>query len=219
MKSLLIIGKNSKIWNKIKKDIKKNRVITEISHDQLRFLKKQKRFDEIWIFGYSINVNENYDLLHSAVSIKYKKCFYFSSKTTNICQVTKDYKYPMIKKISEDFLKRYNNTYIVRLGLVYGKTSDIPGGGSYVTSYKEIIKFINQDKRRIWYNKDIDLAKLIIKNFSSEFERAVYKLYGLILMSGLFRPILLRPIDLILRLIGWRWYGYFYLSNNIRPSL
>ena len=110
MKSLLIIGKNSKIWNKIKKNIRKNKVITEISHDQLRFLKKQKRFDEIWIFGYSKNVNENYDLLHSAVSIEYKKCFYFSSKTTNICQVTTDYRYPMIKKISEDFLKRYNNT-------------------------------------------------------------------------------------------------------------
>ena len=49
-------------------------------------------------------------------------------------------------------------------------------------------------------------------------EALLYRLYGRLQALCGSRPCLLRPLDLLLRGLGMRWYGYTHLSNRLWTS-
>ena len=62
------------------------------------------------------------------------------------------------------------------------------------------------------------LFKLVERPFGSRFERAVFASYSRAMALFSWKPCLLRPLDLVLRGMGYRWYGYVFLSNRLWSS-
>ena len=59
------------------------------------------------------------------------------------------------------------------------------------------------------------LFHVVSRPFAGDIERLLYRVYGRLIMALRRYPCALRPIDMLLRALRMRWYGYVYLSNRL----
>lgn len=212
-KRLIILGKNSKVWALLKKSKFLTELpITPISHEDVNNFEFLP-FDQIWVLSYSRVAGENYLLLKKLSYIKNISIFYVSSASTNISSITQCYNYPKVKQQAQEDAVSLCNARIITIGWFYEAVTELPSGLTAATTVDQLAVAIrNIDSH---WEQSVNLFKMVDRPFSTSFEKTLYLLYGeLIKICGRF-PCLLRPIDLVLRMLGMRWYGYLYLSNKL----
>lgn len=210
---LVVLGRNSKIWAILKSSpLLSDIQVIAIGHSELKDFKFH-RGDNVWIFSYSKIMDENlemFDVLALQLDIS---VVYVSSASTNVTALTRCYKYPVLKKLASDEAVRICSACVVNIGLFYKNVTTLPAGRTAVTSVEMLgfaMRSISMSPGRV-----VNLFELVDRPFNSRLERTLYQLYGLVLgFCGRF-PCFTRPIDVVLRKLDMRWYGYLYLSNRL----
>lgn len=209
----IILGRNSKVWASLKRSsLLVNTSIVAISHKELpNFIFFPG--DKVWVFSYSRSKCENHQLLRHLSTQKSISVIYISSASTNVTSITRCYSYPAVKQQAAEHAVKLCNAIIVNIGWFYNDVNELPSGITVATSSDELATLIRDgDVTKV---ESINLFHFVDRPFQGLFEKILYRLYGE-LIQGLGRyPCLLRPLDLLLRLFGIRWYGYFYLSNRL----
>ncbi|MFT3954842.1 MAG: hypothetical protein QM722_10795 [Piscinibacter sp.] len=93
--------------------------------------------------------------------------------------------------------------------------AELPAGDNVATSYAMLAAFMRAPDWPDDGGRRKRLFGIERRPFGSGFERALARAYGAALDAAGARPCLLRPLDLLLKLLGMRWYGYTFLSNRL----
>ena len=208
----IIIGRNSKIWSVIGSDKKLGATIA-IGHSEVASFDFNVN-DRVWIFSYSRLPSENQNMFEHLHDKGVKDIVYISSSSTNVISITNCYSYPRIKKQAADDAIRICNARVLTIGLFYENEKNLPSGRLVVTSAEELAKFMSSPTLPQPGSTTL-LFRRIEQPFLSFLERQLYKIYGSLLSFFGSMPCLLRPLDFLLRGMGYYWYGYFYLSNKL----
>lgn len=209
----IIIGKNSKVWKWLKSiDSELNDssyiAISNIDIENFDF----KESDLVWIFSYSIKTEGNRKLINRLSTTKAKKFVYVTSATTVILDKIKCYKYPKVKYEAEVLAQKKLGAKKLSIGIVYQNTTDLPSGINIVTKIEDIAQFI---KHPVWDTNDANyLFTSYEQPFKSKLEKVCYNIYNNLMTIFSKNPCILRPIDLLLKIAGYNWYGYVYKSNK-----
>lgn len=213
---LVVIGKNSILWSRIGDRVRSRHLNTlAVGHRDLASVRLNAS-DRIWIFSYAQDVNENAALFDVIAAQGGSNCYYLSSATANIADNVRCYRYPLVKRAGELDAELRLGAIPVRIGLIHDNTNELPAGNSAVTQLDLLIEaMISDDVDFARCGSLIQLYTLESKLFSSAMERFAYIWYGKLLRACGSYPCVLRPLDVVLKLFGWRWYGYFRMSNDI----
>jgi len=210
----VIIGSNSIIWKQLSNhDLLSGTSVEAISHREVEsydFLKS----DRVWVLSYSREHQENLDLLNMIKNSSVNEVVYVTSASTNVLEVCDCYEYPKAKAKAHEAARLICNARILAIGLFYVDECDLPAGTTAATSAKMFAEFIQSPD---WNTTDTIqlLFKPITRPFNSVFEKLMYTSYGKMQSLCGSMPCILRPLDLVLRSLNMRWYGYLYLSNKL----
>lgn len=210
----VIVGRNSTVWRRLarRSDIAA-RFYTALSHsdlDGMRFLPS----DRVWILSYSRKVEENAALIDKLGRAGVTEYVYISSATTNVVSQTRCYHYPTVKLLAEKLARIKLGARILTIGVMFDRLSELPAGATIATSYDDLAGFMLAPQWPDSAEQPIRLFRCYHRPFAGKLEKIAFVLYGRA-MSMLHRwPCALRPLDFILRAMGYKWYGYLYLSNR-----
>ena len=210
----VVIGRRSKVWRQLAKDIRVAGCISHaISHGDLADFGFTPN-DRLWVFSYSRREEENRAMLARLQNAGVAEIVYVSSSSTVVANVTSCYEYPRVKLQAESLVEAMPEGRILTIGLVYDGEHELPAGKCVATSICELADFMlganwpdNNSVRK-------NLLRVVNIPFSSRIEELLYRWYGVLIEAAGRFPCLLRPLDLVLRGFGMRWYGYVYLSNR-----
>jgi hypothetical protein len=209
----IVIGRNSKVWKAAmaRAEIASGFPIALGHRDVASF--EFLTSDRVWVFSYSRVPAENRALLAVLATAGVSEIFYVSSATTNVVARTRCYEYPRVKwQAEEEALKI--GARILTLGIVVNSTAELPAGVNIVTLQSRLNEFLlNPEPLRSGARKL--LFELVATPFSRKWEEAVFSMYSWLQWQLRSWPCLLRPVDLVLRALGIRWYGYVNLSNRL----
>lgn len=211
---LVVIGRNSVLWSRIA-----DRILAQqpdslvISHRDIDGLRLSAG-DLIWIFSYAPDEGANRLLFDRVKALGAGRHVYLSSATANIADEIHCYRYPRVKAAGERDAARILDAVPVRIGLIHDDPAELPAGTSAATRLDDLIAaMLAVDGLPDRASGAVPLYQLVHRPFASALEHTAYRFYGTLLRLCGRHPCALRPIDLLLRAVGWRWYGYFRLSN------
>jgi hypothetical protein len=210
---IVFIGRSSILWARLLPHLTKTSPIVAIGHRDIRQFSFAST-DEVWIGSYAPDILGNETLFNELAKKSFGRCFYISTATANIAEHTNCYRYPHVKSKSEFIAKQVLGAQIVRIGLIYNDPSELPSGINAATKISDLVDRMILEKEELIVKIDENQYKLVKRSFSSIFEKSAYNIYGKIIDHTGRYPCVLRPIDWLLGVIGWRWYGYLYLSNK-----
>lgn len=206
----IIIGKNSKLWQKISKEIKNANILTKaISHKDIPFFFFPKNCTVV-ILSYSRSATINQKMFLKLREKNITNSIYVSSISTVVCKRYPFYDYPSIKQKAENDAIKILGSKILRIGFIYAKKKEIPNGKIVATNLKVFFNIITRKKSK-YLNKSC--LEKSCKPFLSRTEKMAYLMYGKIILSFRYAYLLIRPVDFIFAKIGWKWYGYNYLTS------
>ncbi len=211
----VLIGRNSRLWQVASRNTGVAKSFrAAISHaelDAFQFLPD----DRVWVFAYSRVEADNEALLEQLRQTGVREVVYLGSSSAIVNDVTSCYEYPRVKSRAERAAQRLVNARVVILGQVYQSLTELPAGRSLATSQQELEQFLIEPRFPQEPVRRQVLAEMLERPFGSPMERWAYRSYGILqALSGRW-PCVLRPVDLLLRAVGFRWYGYVYLSNRL----
>lgn len=210
----VIVGRNSTVWRRLarRSDIAVH-FHTALSHsdlDDMRFLPS----DRVWILSYSRKVEENAALIDKLGRAGVTEYVYISSATTNVVSQTRCYHYPTVKLLAEKLARIKLGARVLTVGVMFDRLSELPAGATIATSYDDLAGFMLAPQWPDSAEQPIRLFRRYDRPFAGKLEKLAFVLYGHAI-SMLHRwPCALRPLDFILRAMGYKWYGYLYLSNR-----
>lgn len=213
MRRLVVVGRNAKVWQALRTRPELNDLeVRELRHrdiDDARF----SADEEVWVFAYSRVAAENESMLARLVTQGARQLVYLSSSSVVVAERTGCYEYPRVKRLAEQAALRLPGARVLTLGLVYGSPAELPGGRNAATSHDELARFMASPA---WKPSAVPqpLMHMVERPLSRPAERMLHALYGYLIHAVGPWPCLLRPLDLLLRLLGLRWYGYTYLANE-----
>lgn len=213
----IIIGGNSAIWKELSKDRAFAVRFSVLSHRDLRDFEFRVN-DRVWIFSYSRLPSENDTMFNLLARRGVKDVVYISTATTNVATRTTCYEYPRVKLEAERSARTQLDARILVLGLVCCSEADLPAGVTMTTFYHDIRSFLTAPQWPEERGAPVLLFAEIERPFSSAFEKAAFRIYSRAIAAAGQWPCLLRPVDVILRALGWHWYGYLFLSNRLWSS-
>ncbi len=211
----VFIGSHSKVWKALSRRIDAARTPPHaIGHRDVAGF-AFKPHDRVWVLSYSRLPAENAALLDLLCHAGAGEVVYVSSSSVIVSQLTRCYEYPRVKLRAELDALSFPNARVLTIGLMYEEPGELPGGADVATSYAELAAFVAAPAWPDAAGRRKRLFRVVRRPFTRATERAAYAVYGQLLhWSGRF-PCLLRPLDLLLRAFGARWYGYVYLSNRL----
>lgn len=212
---LVVIGRNSVLWSRIADCVLAQRPDSlAIGHRDIGGVELTAD-DCVWIFSYAPDEDENRRLFDRVKALGAGRHIYLSSATANIADQIHCYRYPRVKAEGERDAARILGARSVRIGLIHDEPTELPAGTSAATRLDDLIAaMLASDGLPASESGAVPLFRLVERPFTGALEHAAYRTYGALLRLCGRRPCLLRPLDLMLRAIGWRWYGYFRLSNE-----
>lgn len=167
------------------------------------------------MLSYSRLPAENAALLDVLRKAGVGEVVYVSSSSVIVSRRTACYEYPRVKLRAELDALGLPNARVLTIGLMYDEPGELPGGADVATSYAELAAFVAAPEWPDDAGRRKRLFRIVRQPFAHAAERWAYRVYGQLLRwSGRF-PCLLRPLDLLLRALGARWYGYVHLSNSL----
>jgi hypothetical protein len=211
---LVVVGRNSTVWRRVRKLV--DTMTLELSHNEVERASIDPD-DVVWILAYGRHDKENERLFTALSSHGVRNMVYISSATAPVGAKYPCYSYPRSKLRAERLAVDMLSAHVVRLGIVYENEEELPGGRSLATKISSIADAMRVSLRVGPHAVPPELFELHVRPFGSRIERRLYDSYGRLICS-LPTPCLLRPLDLAFRIIGWRWYGYVYLSNREWPT-
>ncbi len=211
----IVLGRSAKIWKALsRKTGMATRFQHAIGHADLSAFTFTPD-DRVWVFAYSTVPSENSALLAHLRQAGVAEIVYITSSSTIISPLTRCYAYPRAKKQAEDEAAQLPNGKVLTLGLVVESENELPGGVNAATTLDEIAQFMLAPTWPVDQGRRAHLLRRVERPFAHAGERLLYALYGQLMAAMSSRPCLLRPVDLLLRTLNMRWYGYTYLSNQL----
>ena len=147
-----------------------------------------------------------------------KDAVYVSTATTIVAALTSCYEYPRVKLQAERSARARLDARFLIIGLVCRSEPELPAGTTMRTLHDDIRSFLTAPRWPEDRSAPVLLFTRTERPFGSALEKAAFRLYGLAITAAGRWPCLLRPVDMILRALGWRWYGYLFLSNRLWSS-
>jgi hypothetical protein len=211
----VILGRSAKIWQAIaQRPGMAERFPLAISHTELPSFAFTQH-DRVWVLAYSRLPQDNSRMLQQLQAAGVAEIVYITSSSTIIATMTSCYEYPRAKKQAEDAAAALANGKVLTLGLVVETLDELPAGSNAATTIDEIAAFMLSPKWMTDGGKRTHLLRIVQRPFGGVLERVLYGLYGALMHVVPSKPCLLRPFDLVLRVMGMRWYGYTFLSNRL----
>ena len=211
----IFLGRHSKVWLALAPRLTAaHGNCTAIGHRDLAsfaFLPT----DRVWVFSYSRRADENAALIAALKTASVAQIVYLSSSSVIVGQRTRCYEYPRIKQLAEQAVLALANGRVLTLGLVYGQVDELPRGPNVATSLDALAGFVGAPHWPDESGKVKHLFRPVSRPFSGLVERAAYRAYGWLMWASGGFPCALRPVDVLLRALGARWYGYVFLSNRL----
>ena len=171
--------------------------------------------DRVWVFAYARKPAQNDALLARLRAAGVREVIYVSSSSTIVARVTHCYAYPRAKLLAETRALQLPNARVLTLGLMHTQPRELPAGANIATSYAQLAAFMSAPQWPLADPRRKPLFSIVHRPFGGAIERAAYRAYGALLARAGSRPCWLRPLDVLLRLAGRRWYGYTHLSNRL----
>jgi hypothetical protein len=214
----LVLGRSSTVWRRLSVEPSlAERVGAAIGHHDLATFEFTPA-DRVWVLSYSRDPRENSAMLQRLGAAGVREIVYVSSASTIVAQRTRCYEYPRVKLQAEQEALALPQARLLTIGLMHDSVDELPSGTNIATRYSELAAFMLQPDWPDIGGRGKQLFHVEQRPFGSAIERAACTTYTSLLMASGSRPCLLRPLDLILRLLGWRWYGYTCLSNRLWTS-
>lgn len=211
----VVLGRNARIWQQVRQQAGVQAAIgLELGHADLASAQLGPQ-DRVWVLSYSRNPADNEAMLQRLAQAGVGEIVYVSSSSTIIAPQTSCYEYPRAKAAAEQAALRLPQGKVLTLGLVVAQEADLPAGVNAATTIAEIAQFFLHPVWAAGGGRRHALLRIVPRPFRHGLERLLYATYGALAGALGSRPCLLRPLDLILRLAGMRWYGYTYLSNQL----
>ncbi len=211
----VVLGRNAKVWCAVAADTRvAQRFSAQLGHNEVASFAFTPQ-DRVWVFAYSRDPAQNSALLQRLHGAGVAELVYVSSSSVIVNERSTCYEYPRVKHLSEQQVLALPHGRVLTLGLVYGQASELPGGDNIATSHARLADFMlaphwpegNGQRRRLF--------ERIRRPYKNSLDAALFQLYGGLMTLAGSHPCLLRPLDLLLRTVGLRWYGYTYLSNRL----
>jgi hypothetical protein len=211
----VVIGSHSRVWRKTSA----NRAVSEhfktaIGHDEVSVFPFTSS-DRVWVFSYSRNPAENSRLLAALEAAAVHEVVYVSTATTIVTRFTRCYRYPNVKQIAENEARRRLNARVLILGLVVDREDELPPGLNAATLQGAIEEFLLAPTWPQDEGRSMRLFEPIAVAFTRSWEARLHRAYDKLQWLLRYWPCVLRPIDVVLRALGFRWYGYVNLSNRL----
>lgn len=209
----LIVGKNSVIVKNLLKNFTDLPLFFDVvSHSELFSLKLY--YDKCYIFSYSLSEIDNQKIIDWCCA-NCNKVYYISSSSVIVAKHGELYSYPKIKMLAEEYgCANYKNFYIRRLGYVVSNEKK-----EYYISYTTEINDIH---KILLSNDNVSVENIFNINPNLKKNKIKSKIimgYSLFQYWIMPASILLRPIDLILKILGIRSYGYTSLGDRLWMSM
>lgn len=224
-KNVLVVGSNSSLWAALcESPILQNqnsginffavssRDIYGLSPELFQF-----SFSHAVVFSYSRKLEENMKLLRN-LRLLVRNVIYISTCSVIAANKGYLYTYPRAKREVEVFA-RDSNLFeclrILRLGMVEGTfDADSMTGRFKYTSLEMIVREIERscsnDRTKVSFENLYVSAE---RPFDSRMEELCFKIYCRMLQWNFVMGVVMRPLDVVFRALGWRWYGYNCLVN------
>lgn len=211
----VVVGRNAKVWRAASADAAvAARFKTVISHAEVATF-EFRPVDRVWIFSYSRDPRQNEQIFGRLAEANVKEVVYISSATTNIAALTSCYEYPRVKRRAEQDARRILDARILCFGLVVDSLEQVPAGRNATTLQSRINEFLLGPTWPSRRDQPTLLFSMEQRPFRGAWERILYGCYGALQWRVRKWPCLLRPVDMLLRVLGIRWYGYVHLSNRL----
>lgn len=209
----IVLGRGSAVWRRLAENPSiAAHVAMAIGHRDVSSFEFTPS-DRVWVFAYSRVPAENSALLAHLQYAGVAEVVYVSSASTIVVNRTRCYEYPRIKLQAEDTALANPCAKILTIGLMYVDTAELPRGRNAGTTYGELAAFMQAPHWPDASGRRMRLFHMVERPFANRVEHMAHRVYGAMLEAAGARACLLRPVDLLLRLLGIRWYGYTYLSN------
>jgi hypothetical protein len=214
----VVIGRNSTVWRKsCGNQAVSQRFKTAIGHAEVSAFRFTAS-DRVWVFAYSRKPEENSRLLVALESARVREVVYVSSAATIVTRFTRCYGYPTVKQVAEDEARRRLNARILIFGLVVNRIEELPSGLNVTTLQEKIEEFLLAPCWPHDGGRSMRLFELVAVPYTRPWEARMHRAYDAMQWVVRYWPCALRPIDVILRAVGIRWYGYVNLSNRLWNS-
>lgn len=213
---ILFVGSNSRVFKAIvNSGALVNYDVLSVSGKHLEISMSrisQENYSAVVILSYS-KVRKDNELLFSQLSnIKSQLFIYISSISALCAEFGYKYSYPSSKLQCEKLAKYYfSKLKILRVGLV-PEVHKPPYCHSYVTRASQLANCIIDLARGFDVTENLYLESHYT-NQAGLFEKISYSLYRRLFQYMGGNVVLLRPVDLVLRAIGYNWYGYHMAIN------
>ncbi|UQD70224.1 hypothetical protein JEY40_30170 [Bradyrhizobium japonicum] len=210
----VIVGKNSTVWRELarRSDIAAKFQVA-LGHTEIHNARLLPT-DRLWVFAYSKKADENAALIEELARAGAAEYVYVSSATTNVVPYTRCYNYPTAKLLAQNLARARLNARVLTIGVVFDRISELPAGATIATSYDDLAGFMLAPRWPDTVEQEVCLFKPCERPFRSKAEAIAFRLYGYAMRALRKWPCVLRPVDFVLRGMGYRWYGYLYLSNK-----
>ncbi|TXH48624.1 MAG: hypothetical protein E6Q93_26370 [Burkholderiaceae bacterium] len=214
----IVLGRNSTVWRRLATHpALAGTSFTAIGHHDLSGFDFSSH-DRVWVFSYSRVPAENHAMLARLGAAGVAEIAYLSSSSAIVTRRTRCWEYPRVKQQAEDEALALPNGKVLTVGLMHADAAELPAGDNIATSYDMLADFMRSPAWTDGDGRRRHLFRIEPRPYRSGLERALARLYGAALDACGTQPCLLRPIDLLLRLLGMRWYGYTFLSNRLWTS-
>lgn len=211
----IVLGSGSKVWKSLAaQPALAGWAAAAIGHAEVNAFKFSAG-DRVWIFSYSRREGENLALLARLQAAGVRELVYVSSASTIVDSITACYDYPRVKLAAERSTLALPQGRVLTLGLVYTHPSELPAGANIATSVAALAEFMTARSWPASAARTRQLFDVVDRPFAGALERRLFDVYGVLLTLSGRHACLLRPLDLVLRSLGMRWYGYTYLSNRL----
>lgn len=211
----VVLGRGSTVWRRLSTDpALAGRGIVAIGHHELTGFAFTPN-DRVWVLSYSRVPAENSAMLATLRDAGVAEIVYVSSASTIVGQRTRCYEYPRVKQQAEIEALAITNARVLTIGLMHDDPAELPAGDNIATRYETLAAFMCEPDWPEGDGRRKRLFEIDRRPFRSGFERSLASAYGAALDAAGAHPCLLRPFDLLLKLLGMRWYGYTFLSNRL----
>ena len=211
----VFVGSHSKVWKALSMHLDAASTPAQaIGHRDLAGFAFTPH-DRVWVLSYSRLPAENAALLDVLRQAGIGELVYVSSSSVIVSRRTACYEYPRVKLRAELDALNLPNAKVLTIGLMYEELRELPGGADVATSYAELAAFVAAPEWPEDAGRRKRLFRVVRRPFARTAERRAYVVYGQLLRWSGRWPCMLRPLDLLLRALGARWYGYVYLSNTL----
>lgn len=211
----IVLGRNSSVWRRLSAHPQlAGHAFTAIGHHDLAGFAFSPN-DRVWVFSYSRVPAENSAMLARLGRAGVAEIAYLSSSSAIVTQRTRCWEYPRVKQQAEDEVLALPNGKVLTVGLMHAEPTELPAGDNVATTYDMLAAFMRSPDWPDGGGRRRNLFRIEVCPYRGRLERAMARAYGAALEACGTRPCLLRPIDLLLRTLGMRWYGYTFLSNRL----